>query len=121
MYELGRRWLENGDLRRAEAIMGGLTEIVPDLPLGWLGMSYLHGINKDWDAAIFAARQALRVDPELVAAMLFLIAFLLTTGDVQSAGTYLGEVQERIESGIATDADEVRFFRAQLARYQGRA
>ena len=120
IYELGRRLFENGDMRRAESVMTGLTEVAPDYPLGWLGLAYLHSMSQNWDGAIFAARQALRLDPELVPAMLCLIACLLSTGDVQSAGTYLGEVQERIESGATSDSGEIRFFRAQLARYQSR-
>lgn len=120
IYELGRLSLENGDLRRAEAIMSGLTEVAPDFACAWLGMAYLHIQNQDFEAALTATRQALRVDPNFVEATLFLVTCLLTTGDVNSAGTYLGELGEMIESGAIEDPLMIRFYRTQLARYQNR-
>lgn len=120
LYELGRLCLENGDLRRAEAILTGLTHIAPEFAPAWLGVSYIHIQNKNQDGALQAAHQALRVEPESVEAMLFLISCLLTHGDFNSAGTYLGEVGERVESGGVGNPNVVRFYRGQLARYQNR-
>jgi len=120
LYELGRFFLENGDVRRAELIITGLTEVVPDFAPAWLGMSYIHMQTRNLDGAIFAARQALRVDPGFVEATLFLATCLLTTGDLNAAGTYLGEVGELVDSGAIDDAHVVRFYRAQLARFQNR-
>lgn len=120
IYELGRLHLENGNLRRAEAIFQGLTEVAPDFPYGWLGMSYIHVHNKNFDAAGNAARQAVRAKEGLVEGMLFLISCLLVTGDINAAGTLLGEVGEIIENGEIDNPNVVRFYRAQLARYQSR-
>lgn len=120
IYELGRLCLENGDVRRAESILSGLTYIAPDFAPAWLGMSYVHIQAKNHDAALQAARQALRLDAESVEAMLFLISCLLTHGDYNSAGTYLGEVADRIDGGSVDRPNLVRFYRAQLARYQNR-
>lgn len=120
IYELGRLCLENGSLRQAETILLGLTEVAPDYAPAWLGMSYIHIQNRNFDGAIFAARQALRIDPNFTEAMLYLVACLLTTGDFNAAGTYLGEVSDKIEGGLVDDSNVIRFFRAQLARYQSR-
>ena len=120
IYELGRFYLENGDLRRAEAILLGLTEVAPEFSAAWLGMSYIHMQSKNYDPAIYTARQALRVEPNAVEAILFLVTCLLTAGDFNSAGTYLGEVGEMIDSGAVDDPNVVRFYGAQLARYQSR-
>lgn len=119
IYELGRFCLENGDFRRAEVIFKGVTAVAPDFAPAWLGKAYLNTHNKNYDEAVEAARQALRVEPDSVVAMLFLVACLLTVGDLNSAGTYLGEVSECIENTSA-HPNVVRFFKAQLARYQTR-
>jgi len=121
LYELGRFFLENGDLRRGENVLVGLTEVAPDFAPAWLGVSYLHIQSGDFDAAIYAARQALRVEPNFAEAILFLASCLLTSGDVNTAGTYLGEVGEMIDSGAVEDPNVVRFYRAQLGRYEASA
>lgn len=120
IYELGRLSLENGNLRRAEAILVGLVEVAPDFASAWLGMSYIHIQNRDFEAALQTTRQALKIDPNFHQATLYLIACLLTTGDYSSAGTYLGELGELIESGGLDDPGMLRFYRTQLARYQTR-
>ena len=118
LYELGRFTLENGELRRAESVFLGLNHVAPDFAPAWLGMAYIHIHDKNWDEAIHCSRQALRIQPDSNEAMLYLVACLLTTGDYNSAGTYLGEVGERIEIGQVSNSAVIRFFRAQLARFQ---
>lgn len=120
IYELARLSLENGDLRRAEVILNGITEVAPEFWPAWLGMSCVYVQNRAYEEAVYAARQALRLQPECNEAMLFLIACLLTTGDFSAAGTYLGEIGEKIESGAALHPNLVRFYKGQLARYQSR-
>jgi tetratricopeptide (TPR) repeat protein len=120
IYELGRLYLENGCLLQAEVIMHGLNEVCPDFAAAWLATSYISIQNKDHDNAIFAAKQALRINPEFTEATLYLVACLMTTGDYNSAGTYLGEVGEKIDSGGVDNPNVTRFFKAQLARYQNR-
>lgn len=121
IYELARFFLENGDLRRAEVIFQGLIEVAPDYAPGWLGMAYIQVQNKEWDAAIGAARAALRVEPRSAEALLCLAACLLTQGDFHTAGTYIGEVSDLIENGAVENQSIVRFYKAQLTRYQSRA
>jgi tetratricopeptide (TPR) repeat protein len=121
VYELGRFCLENGDLRKAESIFVGLTEVAPDFAAAWLGVAYVRVHAKEWDAAIAASRQALRVNPGYAEALLFLSACLLSAQDYNSAGTYLGEFGDLIESGQVENPIALRFYKAQLARYQARA
>lgn len=120
IYELGRLYLESGNIKAGENIMRGLTEIAPGFNPGWFGLSYIQSMNKNHDAAIAAARQALRNDQNSVEAQLFLVSYLLTVGDFNSAGTYLGEVGEIIDTRSIENQNIVRFYRAQLARYQSR-
>lgn len=120
IYELGRLYLESGLFPAAENIMRGLTEVVPEFAPAWLGLCYLHTQNRNNDAALLAARQAVRMDARSVEAQLFLVACFLTSGDYNSAGTYLGEVGEAIELGGVDNPNVIRFFKAQLARYQSR-
>ncbi len=120
IYELARFSAENGDLRRAEVILSGLVEVAPDFAPAWLGMSYLHVQNQSFEAAANAAKNALRINPQMVEAELFLAACQLTLGDYNAAGTLLGEVQEKIEEGQVDNPNVVRFFRMQMARYENR-
>jgi tetratricopeptide (TPR) repeat protein len=119
IYELGRFFLENGDLRRAEEIFNGIVIIAPDFAPAWLGVAYLRIQNRNFDEAVTATKQALRSEPDSLVAMLYLVACLLVVGDFNSAGTYLGEVAERIE-GKEVHPNILRFFKNQLVRYQQR-
>lgn len=120
IYELGRFFLENGDLRRSELIMTGLTEVAPDFHPAWLGKAYVHLMSGDTDSALQAASHALRVQPESTEAMLYLVTCLLTVKDYNAAGTQLGEIGERIDGGLVDNPNLVRLYRAQLVRYQAR-
>lgn len=120
IYALACSMLENGNLKQAETIFYGLTEVLPDFVPAWLGLAYVRGQENNFDGAQTAAEQALRCDAESAEAMLYLITFMLTTGDMQSAGTYLGEIADRIESNEIQDPALIRFFRAQMVRYQTR-
>ena len=120
IYELSRLLLESGNLRNAEPILIGLTEVAPLFAPAWLGLAYIHIQNNNLESAIYSARQALRNDQSSVEAMLFLISVLLSSGDINTAGSLLGEVQDKIEGGSVPNTDVVRFYKAQLARYQTR-
>lgn len=120
IYALARFCLENGDMRRAEAILAGINEVAPDFAPGWLAMCALCTLNKNNEQALLCARHALRADTDSVEAMLFLICCLLSNRDFNAAGSYLGEVGERIEAGIVDGPNLLKFYQAQLARYQNR-
>lgn len=118
IYQLGRFHLENGGVKFAEPIMRGLTEVAPLNPLGWLGLAYVYVMNEDFEQGLDAARHAARSKQYSVQAMLFEVACHLSLNDMPSAGTLLGEIGEKIENGELHDPHMLRFYRAQLARYQ---
>ena len=120
IYELGRLHLENGNIVQAEVIMHGLNEVAPGFSAAWLASSYIAIQHKDYEAAMHAAAQALRANPDSTEAVLYLSACLMTSGDFNSAGTYLGEVGEKIDTGLVDNPNFIRFYKAQLARYQTR-
>lgn len=120
IYELGRLFIESGQLRKAELIMHGLNEVAADYYPAWLASAYLHLLAQDYDTAVLACQNALRLNAEGPEAMLLLAACLLTTGDFNTAGTYLGEVNEKIDMGKIRSPNVVRLFKMQLARYQSR-
>lgn len=120
LYSLAKLSLENGQIHRAEKILLGLNEVAPDFLPGWLALSYLHHLHRNWDLALQVARQTYKLNPQSVEATLFLVVFLLQSGDFTTAGSYLGEVRERIETGAVDEPNVVRFYKAQLARFQGR-
>lgn len=120
MYELGKMWLESGQLKRAEAIMTGLNEVAPDFAPGWLGTAFLRSVASDYEGVAAAAKRALKASPDCVEAMLFLAVAALALKDVTMAGTYLGEVGDRIEQGAVSNPNVSRLYKMQLARYQNR-
>lgn len=120
IYKLGKLFLETGQHKRAEAIMAGLNEVAPDFAPAWLGTSFLRSVAGNYDGALLAANNALRIDPESAESMLYVVAIALTMGDVATAGTYLGEVGEAIDQGKVKNQSANRFYKMQLARYQVR-
>ena len=120
IYELARFSIENGDMIRAEVILAGLVQAAPYYAPAWLAMSFIHAQAQAVDQAIDAARKALKAEPAMVEAELFLAAYLMTAGDYNAAGTLLGEVNEKIEAGQVDNPGIVRFFRIQMARFESR-
>jgi hypothetical protein len=120
IYELGRMWLEAGQHRKAESIMHGLNEVAPDFAPAWLGSALLRALSSNFEGALQAAKQSLRLEPDCAEAMLFVASLSLTLGDVSTAGTYLGEVSDRIEQGRVSNPNTVRLFKMQMSRFQAR-
>jgi hypothetical protein len=52
--------------------------------------------------------------------MLFLAMAALALKDLNTAGTYLGEVGDRLEQGAVSNPNVGRLYKMQLARYQNR-
>ena len=120
IFQLARLFAENGNVRQSEVLALGLNETAPEFAPAWLLRSYLHIQDKDFDKAVFAARQALRIDPNMVEALVFLVSCFLTLGDFHSAGTHLGEIGERIDGGSVNDSRISRLYESQLVRFQNR-
>lgn len=120
IYELGRLYLENGDYKRAQTIFFGLTQVAPTFAPAWLGLAAIQITDKQYDEAIHSVSQALSAEPHSHEALIFLAACYLCTGDYNSAGTHLGEIGEKIENGLIDNPYLIRFYKAQLARFQNR-
>lgn len=120
IYELGRMWLETGQHRKAESIMVGLNEVAPDFAPGWMGTALLRALASDFEGALTAVKHALRLEPDNSEAMLFVVSLSLSVGDVSTAGTYLGEVSERIDQGRVSNPHSIRLFKMQMSRFQSR-
>ena len=118
IYELGRFHLENGELVRAEIIMNGLVAVAPEFIPAWLALTYIELMNDNIENALNYAKQSHKIDPNNIMAGLFLVTVLIGIDDVATAGTYLGEVGDLIESQRETDLSIIRFYRAQLARFK---
>lgn len=118
IYELARFYLENGALKPAAAIFLGLTKVAPDFIPAWLGLSYISFSNKVFDEALRLVEQAMKINAQSEITILYFITCLLVVGDYNAAGTYLGEIGEKIEAGLVADPKLIRFYKIQLARYQ---
>lgn len=120
IYELGRFFLENGDLRSAEVIMDGLNQVSPGFYPAWLAKSYVSLIDGALENALRCAEQAVKLAPQSVETLLYVVVCSLSCGDYNKAGTFLGEVGERVDKNEIDNPQLVRFYRAQLLRYQNR-
>ena len=119
LYALGRFFIENGNLVGAEWIFKGISEIAPQSALGWLGLTYLALFNQEYDKALEIARKAVKTNEHLVNCLVAEATTLLSLEDIATAGTVLGELGERAEQGELQEPNLLRFYRAQLVRYQG--
>ena len=120
IYELARFWLENGDNTRADLLLRGIVEVSPDFSPGWLGLAYLALQSNQIESGANCAKRAYNADPNSIEAQLFYVSFLIIQGDFGTAGTLLGEVQEKIDGGQTSSQNVIRFYRMQLARYEAR-
>jgi len=118
IYELGRLYLESGDIYRAEAIFTGLTVVVPQFALSWLGLICIHFQSGNFEHALESAKQAYKLNPESIEITLYLACCCLTVADYNAAGIYLGEVTDKIEAGVTISPNLMRFYRLQITRFQ---
>lgn len=117
IYALSKMWLESGQLKKAGALARGLTSVAPDFVPGWLVMSVVESSMGNVEAALNAARKALKLQPDCAQAMMLIVTTSLTLGDISTAGTYLGEVGDLVEQEKIADPNLLRLFKMQMARY----
>lgn len=117
IYALAKMFLETGHFRRAEKLIAGLNSVAPEFSLGWLASALVDVSMGRIERARDCATKALKVKPDLVEAMIMVVVTSLTLQDYATAGTYLGELRDRIENGEVSDPSIVRLFRMQMVRY----
>lgn len=120
IYALGRLYLESGNLRQASIIFDGLIDIVPHYSPASQGRAIVALFQRDYEGAAESAQRALSADPGSVEALLLIVVSQFGLNDYNSAGTYLGEVRDTIESGNLSDKHLLRVYRMLLARYRSR-
>ena len=118
IYELARLFMEGGDFRRAELILLGLREVSPDFAPARLALALVHYSKNEFELGIECVKQALKFIPGMPEAVLILAAGLMQLKEFNSAGTYLGELGERIEAGQIEEPKILRIYKALLLRYR---
>lgn len=117
IYALAKMFLETGHYRRAEKIIAGLNVIAPEFSLAWVAGALVDLSLGRLDRARDCARRALKVQSDLAEGMIMMVITSLTLGDYATAGTYLGELRDLIESGKVSDPSIIRLFKMQMVRY----
>lgn len=117
IYALAKMFLETGHYRRAEKLISGLNCVAPEFSLGWLASALVDVSLGRIERARESALKALRVKPDLSEAMILIVVTSLSLQDYATAGTYLGELRDRIENGEVSDPGIIRLFKMQMVRY----
>ncbi len=125
IYSLGRLAVEAGNLRRAEKLFRGLTQVAPDFVLAWLGLAYVRLVQEEYQVSVSLLNRALSLQNNSIEAMLMHSICSLNSGDLNAAGTFLGEIRDIIEELKNTksrrvDSRLVRLLECQIARFQSR-
>lgn len=118
LYSLGVFYLEAGHYRSAEMVFQGLTAIAPSFADSWLAASATFFMLGNFDQAKRHAHQAMRLNPHDVQVQLLYVTILLSQNELSEAGTLLGEIKEQIDTRVIQNPDQIRYFRAQLARFE---
>lgn len=118
LYELARLSIEAGELKRAESIANGLSEIAPDFAPAFLILAYCQVWSKDYEAASDTSERAFKAAPNDISVLFFVAATKLLVNDSQRAGTVLGEIGELLEK--KRDLEAERLYKLLLARFQMR-
>ena len=120
IFALGRLLIESGSFLRAAVILNGLTEVAPEFAPAWLALGSIAIMNGEYEQALGFSGQVLRRDPTDPEAMLMNVLCSLSTGDINTAGTYLGELKDGIDGEIINNPQLVRLYQSQLVRFQSR-
>lgn len=118
IYSLGLAFIENGDLIKARNIFEGLIVIDSSYLPGVLGMIYIELESGNFQDASKLCQKALELDPNSYEVMLMYVSCLISLGDNNKAGTYLGELADAIEESLIDNYDVIRFYKSQIIRYQ---
>ena len=116
IFALSRKYIETGALTKAEHLLRGLVTVAPDYVPAWLGLSYCAAVNEDPENALSHARKALKLDPESLNAILSVVTHLISQGEIQEAGTLLGEIHDNFQHE-APETHLKRYFELQILRF----
>jgi Flp pilus assembly protein TadD len=120
IFALGRLFLECGNFTKAYSVLRGVAEVAPDYLPAWLGLGYICIMNGDYEQALAMTSQVLRREPSDPQAMLMTVICSLSTGDLNNAGTYLGELKDGIDGDSITEPTLIRLYSSQMVRFQSR-
>lgn len=120
IFALARLFLESGSFSRASVILKGLIEVAPEFAPAWLALGYIAIMNGEYEQALGQSSQVLRRNPTNPEAMLMNVICSLSTGDINSAGTYLGELKDGIDGETINNPQLIRLYQSQLVRFQSR-
>ncbi len=118
LYSLGVFYLEAGHYRSSEMIFQGLTVVAPGFSDSWLAAAATFFMLGNFDQARRYAHQAMRLTPHAIQVQLLYVTILLSQNELSEAGTLLGEIKEQIDTKLIQNPDQIRYFRAQLARFE---
>lgn len=118
IYSLGLAFIENGDVIKARNIFEGLIIVDNTYLPGFMGMIYLEIESQNFLDASKLCQKALKINPGSYEVMLMYATCLLSLGDNNKAGTYLGEIADALQEGRIDNYDIVRYYRSQLIRYK---
>jgi Tfp pilus assembly protein PilF len=118
LYSLGIFYLEAGHYRSAEMIFQGLTTVAPSFADGWLASAATFFMLGNFDQAKRHAHQAMRLNPHTHQVQLLYVTILLSQNELSEAGTLLGEIKEQIDTRMIQNPDQIRYFKAQLSRFE---
>jgi|1048.fasta_scaffold133380_2 tetratricopeptide (TPR) repeat protein len=119
LYELGRFFLEAGKFPKAQKIFSGIIAIAPDHLPSYLGLTNIAISNQNFDQARQYAEIARRLDPSSPLAAMFLATVMFALKDLTAVGSLLGEIGDALEGDLNADLSLTRFYKMQLARFQG--
>ena len=118
IYSLAVLNLELGSYHKSQQLLAGLVEIAPTEHDYWISLSVCQLLLNEIDQAKLSAHQALRLQPTSIRAKLLVITIFLNLKEYSEAGTYLGEIKDQVDAGEVGNRDVVRYYQAQLARFE---
>ncbi len=118
IYSLAFFQLDIGQHRIADTVLEGLTEVAPDFHPAWLAKAFVKMLLDDFESGRTCCEKVLKIEPNCPEALVYLILCCFQSGDRQSAGTYLGELGERISAGLIESPNISELYKALMLRYQ---
>ena len=118
LYSFAYFQLDTGQLRTADSVLDGLTEVAPDYYPAWLAKAFVKMLLEDYEAARICCDKVIKIEPNCSEALVYLILCCFQSSDRQSAGTFLGELGERISAGLVSHPKIPAIYKALMLRYQ---